>query len=97
MIRACFVREERDHLVVAPGVRESWRTEADASFGPTLTRFGKTTITVKRATQAGRATVVVEGDWRQPPRLEIQLPGFTGQTRATTKPREEFQLEAMPS
>jgi hypothetical protein len=88
MIRACFVREEADHLVIAPGVKPEWQRDG-AMFGPTLTRFGAVTVTVNPSRSGG--AVVVEGLWHgAPPRLDVQLPGCASHTRVAMRDREEF-------
>lgn len=75
LVRNCFVREEDDRLVIAPGVSPQWWHADGASFGPTLTRFGP--ITVHVAPAASGATVHVEGKWRRgAPSLDVGLPGF---------------------
>ncbi len=78
MMRALFVREEADHLVLGSGIPAWWRNSADAvGFGPTSTRWGRITIRLRRA----------DGGWRlewdaawhaaaAPPRLVVAVPGF---------------------
>lgn len=72
MIRNCFVREEKDELIIGSGILPEWWGDGGGiSFGPTLTAWGK-------------VSVVLEGDhvhlaaeWRNPPpRLTIKVPGF---------------------
>jgi hypothetical protein len=98
MLRACFLREEHDRLVVAPGVREDWCRDGGASFGRTLTRFGAVTVRVSlNDTNNRSATVTVDGLWHgAPPRLDVRLPGFAAQTRAATAAHETFALERSP-
>ncbi len=93
MLRACFLREEQDRLVIAAGVRDTWWRAEGASFGRTLTRFGAVTVRVL-PTRDG-AVVRVEGLWHgTPPKLEVRLPGFGAQTRAAAGTTEEFQLQS---
>lgn len=95
MLRACFVREERDRLVIAPGLRPSWWQDGGASLGRTLTRFGAVAVRVEKT--GGAATVAVDGVWHgSPPLLEVRLPGFAPQARPARSSREEFQLERGP-
>ncbi len=95
MLRACFVREESDRLVIAPGVRERWWHEAPASFGRTLTRFGAVSVQVAGRADGATPVVLVEGGWRgAPPLLDVRLPGCRGITRQAAGGREEFIMEA---
>ncbi|HVS54452.1 MAG TPA: hypothetical protein VHD62_19000 [Opitutaceae bacterium] len=88
MLRACFVREERDALVIASGVRPEWWREHGASFGPTLTRWGAVTVHVAAHT----GDVRVEGDWRgAAPRLEVRLPPPDRATGTPRAPVDELQ------
>ncbi|PTX97914.1 hypothetical protein [Opitutus sp. ER46] len=96
MLRACFVREEDDGLVVAPGVPPAWWRDEPATFSRTLTRYGEVSVEVAPAA-AGRAVVTVKGNWRgAPPHLVIALPGARPQARRAAGPREEFHLEVAP-
>jgi hypothetical protein len=95
MVRACFVREESDRLVIAGGVRPAWYLGVGAKFGRTLTRCGAITVGITGDTPA--ATVVVDAVWQgSPPLLEVRLPGFAPQTRAATHARETFHLVRSP-
>lgn len=90
ILRACFVREEGDTLVIASGVHPDWCVDG-ASFGPTLTRHGAVTIAVARG--AGGATVTVDALWQgTPPRLEVRLPGYGAQSVLARASHEEFSL-----
>lgn len=95
MIRNCFVREERDRLVVGSGVRPEWWRESGAAFGPTLTPFGPVSVEI---TPGGRgATVRVDGQWRtERPNIEVALPGFRVEPSAASVAREEFSVVASP-
>ncbi len=97
MIRNCFVREEDDRLVIASGVAPNWWQEHGASFGPTLTPWGK--VTVRIAPTGAGPSVSVQGEWRGvTPRLEVRLPGFAAQERTAKNQSgaDQFQLTARP-
>jgi hypothetical protein len=95
MVRACFLREESDCLVIVPGMKPQWWVNAGAYFGRTLTRFGAVTITVSPAGNRGGPVVAVEGAWHaSPPRLDVRLPGYVPQSRPAAHAREEFNLES---
>jgi hypothetical protein len=95
MVRACFIREESDRLVIAAGIREAWCAGEGTSFGRTLTRFGAITVSVTGDAQA--ATVVVDALWQgAPPLLDVRLPRFAAQTRAAANARETFHLVRSP-
>ena len=93
MLRACFVREEADRIVIGAGLKPEWWKQAGASFGPTLTPSGPMSVRVIAGN--GGARLVVEGQWRgTPPLLDVRLPGFVPQTRQAAGATEEFQLHA---
>lgn len=95
MLRACFLREERDRLVIAPGLREGWWRDRGASLGRTLTRSGA--VAVQVAPDGNAATIVVDGLWHgTPPLLDVRLPGFASQVRPATQARESFQVVRLP-
>jgi hypothetical protein len=94
MVRACFVREEGDALVIGSGLQPHWWRNTGASLGPTLTPFGPVTVRVRPASHSA-AAVSVEGQWRgAAPALAVRLPGFAPQQRSGARATEEFQLEA---
>lgn len=77
MIRNCFVREEAapPRLILCSGVLRDWLDADTIGFGPTPTRFGDVSVTLRR----DRTEVVVDwrADWRAPPQqVEVMLPGF---------------------
>ncbi|MEO5960930.1 MAG: hypothetical protein ABIZ49_08805, partial [Opitutaceae bacterium] len=91
MVRACFVREEPDRLVIGSGIKPEWWSGTGASFGATLTPFGA--VTVRVAGTAERAHLTIEGRWHAPGFvLDVRLPGFAWQQRAAESATEEFQL-----
>jgi hypothetical protein len=97
MVRNCFLREEKDRLVIASGVRPEWWKGYGALFGPTLTPWGK--VTVRVIPDPAGVSVSVQGEWRgEAPRLEIRLPGFAAQERmpAGKNGAEQFQLLPAP-
>jgi hypothetical protein len=76
MVRNCFVREEEDSLVICSGVPPDWWQETGAEFGPTLTPWGRVTVSIAPMPTGPRLTI--QGEWRgDPPRLDVRLPGFS--------------------
>ena len=95
MLRACFVREEADRLVIGSGVRPDWWRATGASIGATLTAFGP--VAVRITETAGGAWLAVDGQWRgSPPLLDVRLPGLAPQQRTASAATEEFQLLRTP-
>jgi hypothetical protein len=78
MMRALFVREEGDTLVIGSGLLTEWlASEQRLAFGPTGTPWGPVTVTLE-PTASGR-TVAVHGQWHGvAPRLQCAVPGFRG-------------------
>jgi hypothetical protein len=76
MMRALFVREENDHLVVGAGVPAAWFEKSEHfSYGPTATAWGAVTILFTR--RGGHWFVKIDGAWTgQPPRVRLEVPGF---------------------
>jgi hypothetical protein len=75
LLRNCFVREEKDGLIVGSGLIREWlRPGAVLSFGPAPTPFGSISISV--ACGGDDARVSWRGEWRHdPPPVIVQLPG----------------------
>jgi len=75
ILRALFVREEDQALVLGAGVPEAWLHQGETlSFGPTPTRWGPVTVTI--TTEGAEPTVQMQGQWRgEPPTIEARLPG----------------------
>jgi hypothetical protein len=74
MVRACFVREEADRLVLASGVLPEWIGDGPARFGETPTPHGPIAVEVRRT--HGAHEVSWTARWRgAPPRIEVRLPG----------------------
>ncbi len=82
MVRALFVREEKDHLVIASGIVKDWLQPGNhLSFGSTPTRFGNITVNIDVSGQEIRVTW--DARWRKPPKKVIlAMPGRTPQTLA---------------
>lgn len=72
MMRNCFVREEKDILVIGSGILTEWLVEGgEIYFGPTSTAWG--TVSVKLA----GALLTLSAQWRDVvPRVKIAVPGF---------------------
>jgi hypothetical protein len=94
MVRNCFVREEPGRLIIGSGLRPAWWRGTGATFGPTLTPFGRVIV---RFTPAGAILKVqVDGEWRgPPPPLEVRVPGFVAVARAAADDAE-ISLSAAP-
>ena len=90
VIRALFVREEGDTLVLGGGVPPEWLASGQTlSFGPTLTSWGWLTVVIDTAGAA--PGVRVESEWRErAPRIlaclaghdEFAVPGDGARARA---------------
>ena len=80
MMRALFLREEADHLVIGPGLPTSWfndPTVGDLSYGPTATRWGRITVQFIRRAGASGWSLRVDGKWHgKVPLLRLSVPGF---------------------
>ncbi len=76
IMRALFVREEGDALVIGSGLLPEWLASSERlAFGPTGTPWGPVTVTLEPSV-AGR-TVAVQGQWHgAPPQLRCAVPGF---------------------
>jgi hypothetical protein len=76
MMRALFVREEADHVVIGAGLPAAWFEEGGRlSYGPTATAWGALTVRFQRRND--RWFVKIDGTWHgQPPRIRIEVTGF---------------------
>jgi hypothetical protein len=76
MVRNLFVREEGNRLIVGSGLFEEWfESDDDMYFGPTLTPWGAVTVRIVRP--AAEPLLSIDAHWRgDPPRIDIQVPGF---------------------
>lgn len=73
MMRALFLREEGDRLILCQGIDPAW-LDAPLSFGPAPTRFGKVTVNVRP--DDGGPQVTWHGGWHgAAPEVEVRLPG----------------------
>jgi hypothetical protein len=72
MMRNCFVREEKDILVIGSGILPEWLVEGgEIYFGPTLTTWG--TVSVKLA----GTLLSLSAQWRDVvPRVKIAVPEY---------------------
>ncbi|MBI3313809.1 MAG: hypothetical protein HYZ83_06205 [Candidatus Omnitrophica bacterium] len=75
MIRNCFVREEKDSLILFSGIPSSWlETGEEIYFGQAFTKFGNVRLTAKQ--DKGKIRFSWEGKWfSAEPKIEIHLPG----------------------
>ncbi|PTY05166.1 hypothetical protein DB347_16990 [Opitutaceae bacterium EW11] len=97
MIRNCFVREEGQRLVIGSGVPVRWIPEdgKPASFGPTLTPWGRVTATLRRRPDG--VMVGLAAEWRgRAPALEIAVPGFESQLIENPAERTDVALHSRP-
>lgn len=76
MMRNMFVREESDRLIIGSGILPGWfDSEADLSFGPTLTPWGEVTVRIMHPRR--EPAVEVDAKWRNvAPRIDVAIPGF---------------------
>ncbi len=73
MIRALFIREESDKLVVGSGLFPDWlESNSPLRYGPTATRFGDVTVSINPAPR--KPEVTVQGRWQgKAPEIEIKM------------------------
>lgn len=72
MIRSCFVREEKEELIVGSGILPEWTLSGQlVSFGPTLTRWGSVTIQLE-----GKRLSLETIFPAEKPQIRILVPGF---------------------
>lgn len=76
MMRALFVREERDELVIGAGLLARWFDETDRlAFGPTNTRWGPVSVALSLGPSGW--TLSVGGQWfGSAPKVSIAITGF---------------------
>lgn len=74
-IRAAFVREEDDALVIGSGLLPEWLEPREPLFfGPTATPWGTVSVTI-RPTEEGAWSTEVQGQWRgEAPEIRIAVP-----------------------
>jgi hypothetical protein len=76
MMRNCFVREEQNRLILAPGIPPQWLDQLTPIFlRKTLTSFGLFSIQIEPGED--QVQISWEGGWtKEEPSIEIRLPGF---------------------
>jgi hypothetical protein len=81
VLRALFLREEADHLVVGEGLFPEWLVkDADLSFGPSPTAWGPVTVRVA-VLDEDTCRVAVDGQWHDAaPEIVVAPPGFGRQS-----------------
>jgi hypothetical protein len=96
MIRNCFLREEGDRLVIGSGVMDRWiPATGAASFGPTLTPFGRVSLRLRR--ESTGLAVEVAASWRShAPALDIRVPGYEPRVVAHPFPETSLLLPSQP-
>jgi len=79
-LRALFLREETDHLIVGSGLFPEWLASgAELSYGPSPTAWGPVTVRVD-VWEEDACRVAVDGRWHDtPPEIMVALPGFRPQ------------------
>jgi hypothetical protein len=82
MLRFCFVREEKDCLVLGAGVSKQWlASKQKLSFCPAATSFGEVSINIEPRPSTSNGNTLQhlirwQGRWHtQAPRIEVRLPG----------------------
>ena len=75
MIRNCFVREEKDYLILCSGVLPEWIAGGkEVSFGSAPTPYGS--LTLYLSNEGEQVRVSWDAHWRGAvPQIEIRLPG----------------------
>jgi len=96
LVRACFVREEPDGLVLGSGLRQEWLdVPGGVSFGPTLTRHG--TLTIHATRSEGRACFQLDARWRgAPPLIHLSPPGFIPSRTENAAPNALLSVSPAP-
>jgi len=76
IMRALFMREEGEALVIGSGLPSAWLEQRERlAYGPTQTRWGPAAVVLEPA--RGGYRIRVDGTWRQPPpRIHACVPGF---------------------
>ncbi|MEW6219164.1 MAG: hypothetical protein AB1634_06455 [Thermodesulfobacteriota bacterium] len=91
LMRHLFVFEEGERLVIGRGIRRPWLESGEPlSFGPTLTPFGKVTVSIH---PQDRLEVRLAAQWygARRPEVVVAIPGFGCQ--AMGEPDWRCQLE----
>jgi hypothetical protein len=79
MIRNLFIREEGDRLILGSGIFPEWlESGKELHFGPTLTPYGRVSVSVGQ--DGGEPLLQVDATWHEEqPEVEIQVPGYKAQ------------------
>lgn len=74
MLRNCFVREEKDSLILFSGIPSGWlESKEEITFGPAPTKFGPVRLSLRH--EAGQVKADWQGDWYgDPPKIEVCHP-----------------------
>ncbi len=94
MIRHCFVREEKNTLILCQGIPMRWMEQNEPiRFGPAPTQFGRVQISIF---PGPKPSVEWDGDWhRDVPAMTIRMPGYQpvdlthGRGSVTLVPKED--------
>lgn len=89
MVRNCFVREEKDRLILFSGIPEAWlESQEEISFGPAPTKFGPVQLSLKPAGKKVRLRW--SGQWfTKEPTMEVR---FCGAVFPVTAGIREFEI-----
>ncbi|TVQ34377.1 MAG: hypothetical protein EA376_00220 [Phycisphaeraceae bacterium] len=92
MMRALFLREEGDTLVLTPGIRREWLDRGEElRFGPSPTSWGDVLVRVKPEEEGVR--VEWEATWRRAaPTIVVRTPGECGEDSITPEPGQSAVL-----
>ncbi len=74
MLKNCFVREEKDSLILFSGIPKAWlESKEDIRFGPVITSFGRLQMSLKH--DGEKMKPEWQGEWRHgtPPKIEVRL------------------------
>lgn len=93
MMRALFVREEADRLILGAGMAPELLAPGEPlEFGPTPTSFGPLTVRVEPGDSGVR--IAWTAAWRDvPPEIEVALPGHAVQTRQSPGAEDDIVVE----
>lgn len=100
MIRNCFVREERDRLIIGSGLFREWfNQDADIAFGPTHTPWGQ--LSVRIVTPQSNPMVIIDDHWHAAaPQIDVRVPGFQpieNVKLGSAKPLQRLVSDGLPT
>jgi len=77
MIRNCFVREERNRLLLGTGIPRRWlEKNTPITFGPAPTTYGALSLTI--SPEDDKVEVSWQAAWHKAaPPIEVKIPGYT--------------------